>query len=170
MTLTMVSKQPFSQERLNKAMSMGALWDFPMYVPHVNEAILQPVFDEKMSLTALEHGVHGYSVYPVTDDRPLFYHEFPGLPGSVWEWGTAILGLTVALVGLMRSRNKRRHSHEKMGKYSIRQVAYFSLLGIGYMAVQIPLIEKYLLVLWNPVMSMAVVIAFMVVNGELLGF
>ncbi len=129
-----------------------------------------------------------FLVQPATDDRPYFFHFFRWrvLPtmlssaGLAWipfvEWGylilvatavqAALLGavfIVLPLVLLWRGAPDRPRSRWGTG---ILVFAYFLALGIGYMFVEMALIQRLVFFLANPIYAVAVVLAgLLLVSG-----
>ena len=129
-----------------------------------------------------------FYVQPATDDRPYFFHFFRwrALPmmlstaGLAWipfvEWGYLILVATLiqaALLGgflivlplalLRRSTPDRPRSGRGT---RLLVLAYFLALGIGFMFVEMALIQHLVFFLANPIYAIAVVLAgLLLVSG-----
>jgi spermidine synthase len=122
-----------------------------------------------------------YDVRPPTDDRPFFFHFFKWSQtpqilqalGKTWQpFGgsgyfvlVALLALAlVASVGLillpLALRRKRKRA-EGAGSWKHRRLwafAYFTLLGLGYLFVEIPLMQRFILFLGHPAYAFATVL------------
>jgi hypothetical protein len=131
-----------------------------------------------------------FRLEPATDDRPYYFHffrwdTFPEMireMGLQWipfvEWGyvilvavlaqalvasVALLILPIVFTPALRSRHGMPRS---------RVALFFGCLGLGYLFIQVALIQKFTLFLSHPVLSAAVVISSMLVFsglGSLLG-
>jgi len=123
-----------------------------------------------------------FYISPATDDRPYFFHflkwsalpEFMGLlrrgGAGLIEWGYLILIATLAqaaiagavMILLPLSRIKRSWppgTGRRMG-------AYFFLLGLAFLFVEIAFIQKFILFLSHPLYSVAVVLSgFLIFAG-----
>jgi hypothetical protein len=121
-----------------------------------------------------------FFVQPATDDRPYFFHFFRwrALPsmlrtaGPAWipfvEWGylilvatliqAAVLGgiLIVLPLALLR---REASSRARGGGAWLLVLIYFLALGIGYMFVEMALIQRLVFFLANPIYAVAVVLA-----------
>jgi hypothetical protein len=110
---------------------------------------------------------------PPTDDRPFFFHFFKWeqtpqvlqLIGKLWQpFGgsgylilLALLGVSVvASGGLILLPLARMGSGRKTGE--LTPLVYFACLGIGFLFVEIPLIQRLVLFLDRPVYAFAVVL------------
>jgi spermidine synthase len=139
----------------------------------------QQVLDDPQALYASQT----YDVRPATDDRPFFFHFFRRSQtrsilaqlGKTWQpWGGSgyfvlIALLAVALVTsvfliLLPLALSRRRARDAVGPGSParlrgRVLAYFGLLGLGFLFVEIPLIQRYILFLGQPVYAFTAVAA-----------
>ncbi len=98
---------------------------------------------------------------PATDDRPFFLDPSPGLP-SMLKWFltlTLLIALVYSAVFLWRRR--------AAGRPVRRWVIYFSALGLGFMMVEIPLIQKLILSLGHPTISLAAVLFYLLLGASL---
>lgn len=126
-----------------------------------------------------------YAVAPPTDDRPFFFHFFKWQQtpeilqalGKTWQpfggSGYLVLVVLLALViflsaGLIflpllwqRRELAKQQSSKHQTAVSRRQSAviflYFALLGLGFLFVEIPLLQRFILYLGQPAYAFAVV-------------
>jgi ankyrin repeat protein len=98
---------------------------------------------------------------PATDDRPFFLDLHPGIP-AVLRWllaGSIGLAFLFSLV-LLRT--------DYRGERPVRGwVIYFAALGVGFMLVEIPLIQKSILLLGYPTLALAAVLFCVLVAASL---
>jgi len=114
-----------------------------------------------------------YNVRPSTDNQPFFFHFFTWrqVPmiiqnlGRTWKpfGGSGYLVLVAHLlaavvIGLLLITLPVAVLQKK-AKPRFRVAAYFGLLGIGYLAVEIPVIQQFILFLGNPTIAFAAVVA-----------
>lgn len=129
-----------------------------------------------------------FFVQAATDDRPYFFHFFRwralplmlGTAGLAWipfvEWGylilvatliqAAVLGgfLIVLPLALLRRGALCRPPSRRSTRLLV--LAYFLALGIGYMFVEMALIQRLVFLLANPIYAVAVVLAgLLLVSG-----
>lgn len=117
-----------------------------------------------------------YDVRPPTDDRPFFYHFFTWnqVPDILNEMGhtwkpfggsgylvlfallavTLLFGLILVLLPLV---TRARLTGKGLGWTA----AYFGFLGVGYLAVEIPLIQRFILYFGNATLAFAAIAAFL---------
>lgn len=118
----------------------------------------------------------GMDLSTVTDNDPFFYKIDAGLPQpvSLVFWFSFALMLLVLMAppiywNLRSSRRRgqpREHRSKKNGL--THSVVLFALIGIGFMLIEISLIQRFILYLGQPVLSMAVLL-FSLLTGAGLG-
>jgi spermidine synthase len=92
---------------------------------------------------------------PVSDDRPFFYHFRTDLPRVV----TMILAASLLLVlALWISSFSKHKALSPQGYHPFAFVFAFTALGNSFMLAEIPLIQKYILFLGQPVYSMGILL------------
>lgn len=133
----------------------------------------QITFDEVKRNLARNVGI---DIRAVTDNRPFFYKIDIGLPSQVALVLWLSLGLMVAVLVVPAWFWRRRVSGTKVqqaamrpsGTMTLRILFLFSVLGIGFMLIEISLIQKFMLFLGQPVLSLTVVL-FSLLAGSGLG-
>jgi len=133
-----------------------------------------------------------YAVAPPTDDRPFFFHFFKwgqtpeviAALGKMWQpfGGSGYLVLVMLLVLVMflsgvlillplavgyRSQGSgSANQRTSKPKFAGRFLIYFSLLGLGFLFVEIPLLQRFIVYLGQPAYAFAVVVgALLVASG-----
>jgi hypothetical protein len=126
------------------------------------------------------YAAYPFEVSPPTDDQPFFYHFFKWsqTPQILAEFGKAwqpfggagyfvilaLLALASILAGIIivlpapiahwRRVRSARDSRESESAWNLRQaipfLAYFSLIGLAFLLVEIPLIQRFILFLGHP--------------------
>lgn len=117
----------------------------------------------------------GMDLSTVSDNNPFFYKIDVGLPQpvSLVFWLSFILLLLVLLAPPLyrhlRSSHVRGQSRERRStKHRVTpSVALFALIGIGFMLIEISLIQRFILYLGQPVLSMAVLLFSLLVGAGL---
>ena len=115
---------------------------------------------------------YGYNITPVSDDDPFFYKLEAGLPISI----RASLVLSVLLLIIVSAgifvidRNRITDLSKQANHFSgrFRYLIVFAMLGMGYMIVEVSLIQKFVFFLGKPVLSLAVIL-FVVLLGTGIG-
>ncbi|MGA9350974.1 MAG: hypothetical protein WBW48_19515 [Anaerolineae bacterium] len=126
---------------------------------------------------------YSYDVSPTSDDRPFFFHFFKWSQtpeilqtfGKVWQpFGGSgyfvlvallILALLASAVLILlpllfhrRQPDAPRVTGEELRGPRWRVFAYFAMLGLGYLFVEIPLMQHFILFLGHPIYAFAAVL------------
>ncbi|MBM3123614.1 MAG: hypothetical protein FJZ87_00905 [Chloroflexi bacterium] len=117
-----------------------------------------------------------YDVRPPTDDHPFFGHYFKWVqaPRVVAEFGRAwqpfggagyfviaallILASLLASVLILLPLWWKRRRRNAAAYFPLRDLFYFGLLGLAFLFVEIPLVQKFILFLGNPAYSFTMVL------------
>lgn len=126
---------------------------------------------------------YGYAIAPPTDDHPYFFHFFKWqqIPeiwqtlGKTWQpFGGSgylvllvLLGLVVILSAglIVLPLLVPRIGAKSIGpsRPTIRILLYFTLLGLGFLFIEIPLLQRFILYLGQPAYAFAVVVSALLV-------
>ena len=119
---------------------------------------------------------YSFDVEPPTDDWPFFGHFFKwgqvpdmlAMVGHTWQpFGGAgyfvllgLLGLALLAAGALILLPLKMGLKSVSGdaSYTITMFLYFGLLGLGYLCVEIPLLQRFILFLGHPAYAMATVL------------
>ncbi len=128
---------------------------------------------------------YAFVIEPPVDNKPFFRHnlrvseisrlfttneELETLPFSEWGylvmWATLLQGIIFGVIVILIPvfAPGVRFLHEK-GKTTV--ITYFSMLGLGFMLVEMSVIQKLTLVIANPLYSVAVVISSLLIFSGL---
>lgn len=143
----------------------------------LDEPVYYRAFLQLLTDPAEAYAEKGYDVSPPTDDRPFFFHFFKWGQtravlqqlGRIWlPWGgsgyfvlvalLAVATVTSGVLILLPLAFSKRGKEEKRGLRG-RVLAYFGLLGLGFLFVEIPLMQRFILFLGQPVYAFAGVVA-----------
>jgi len=161
-------KTPLTEADLAPArMAVEAGWAVALYLPgaagdsplhRIARGELTP---EQVFATGLTREGVRINIAPATDDRPFFLDLSFDIPG-VLEW--LLLGSLALAVGYSAVLLLRR----KGGGRGVRPwVLYFSVLGVGFMLVEIPLIQKLVLFLGHPTISLAAILFYLLTGASM---
>ncbi len=165
--LLLLKKSPFTQTELDMLFAEAVAGGFePLFVPGVQEEMPFSLFSQdNVSLAAFAPQVADVNVTPTTDDRPFFYALKRGLPGSL----LAVMAFALALLAVAVDwRMQARRSGA--GKSSPVFALYFVGLGVGFMAAEIAVIQRFSLFLGYPTLSLTVPLATLLLAGGLGGW
>lgn len=122
-----------------------------------------------------------YDISPSTDDCPFFFDRVPligwiahriGLPAPAWAASELPLGSRTLLIAIavtsinavlliaapLLLRSRRTNRQDPIERGHLRWIAYFACLGVGYIAVEIVLIQRFHLFLGKPSHALSVVL------------
>lgn len=178
-TITFLAKNvPFTQEEIEKVRAFANERQFDLvYVPGIEAGEVnrfnrfpEPMYHEAV-MAALAGNTEGYlfNIEAPTDDLPFFFHFFrwSRLPelyqdmGQKWQpfveggYLTPVILLQALVLAFL-------FIYLPLGLKKVRpdwEIAYFALLGIAFMFVEICLIQRFILFLGQPLYSISVVIA-----------
>jgi hypothetical protein len=172
LTLAVLQKSTLSSKQL-ELLSAGtqSLGLNPLFLPGTNEVLLKPLLEGKVPFDTFVRD-SDYNVYPTTDDRPFFFQLNPGVPSSLMDWLCVILGLTLGFIVYVWWREAawpsgaKRSALRELSAFRWSSLAYFALLGVGYICIQFMIIQQTMVYAGSPVLAAAVVIAAMLLGGS----
>jgi hypothetical protein len=105
-------------------------------------------------------------VDPVYDDRPFFFATVKpwGLPRKMRDQFATVLAVLLPLGLLVVSLAKPRG--ERTGPY-LRSIVYFASLGIGFIAVELSLLQHLTLLLGHPIFTLSILLFTLLASGGL---
>ncbi len=134
----------------------------------------EPVFFNQlrmgeMSMQELSEEFH-FNVSLATDNSPFFYNFERGVPGSLTGL-LFVVSVTAgfALLYFIGTRNNLKSKKKKHQKYWW-PLATFAALGIGFMLVEITLIQKMILVFGNPAVAFSILLFILLISSGLGSF
>ncbi|MEL7675887.1 MAG: hypothetical protein AAGU78_19270, partial [Chloroflexota bacterium] len=163
-TIVTIDRAPWTEARVQALRALiEARGMSILYLPHINEQLLGGLATGELTLDEYIAGNEEFNYFPTTDDRPFFYHLQPGLPDALRTLLRAVLVLALLYLALV------------VVTWDPRQVAlgrraawlgYFALLGAGFMLVEIPLIQRFNLLLGAPALALIAVIGGMLLGAS----
>jgi len=190
-TTMLVKKSPFTKEELAKLVERAAhlnaqvMWAPGVQPPgnlEIARVISSPEWRDYMDS-------YPFFIDPPTDDRPFFFNFLRGmLPDNVDDpfnflsmWNDALklmymlMGVVTAMAVLFFSIPLLTFGRGQLHKIDVTTAAplllYFACLGYGFLMIEIPLLQKLMLLLGSPIYALAVVLfalLFFSGNGSLL--
>jgi hypothetical protein len=181
---TIVSRRAFSDQEVNRLRTFAAARHGELLVYPGQARDAAPLWAPLLERSTRHAYVAAstWAIDPPTDERPFFFLQLR--PKDVLRFGTAkfgyitaitvngvrilliavVLAVAVAVVLTLAARGTRRGDGVPL---PIHGKVYFALLGMGYMAVQLALLQRLSLILGHPVTTLALVIATMLVGTGL---
>jgi len=111
---------------------------------------------------------HGYvpiNIIPCTDDRPFVVDMTFGVPAQFTGFMAEAFGLAVALSLVLLLTTTRGIRHRLKPGPLAGAIGYFMLLGIGFMLVETSLIQKLVLYLGYPVLSLSTLLFAVLISS-----
>jgi hypothetical protein len=163
-SVLLVGQQPFSQDELAAAKTHASqLGMQPLFFPGDFEIAFQPLRNGK-SLSQFVADDGNYDLSPTSDDSPYFFHLDHGLPRPIQSalvTSMFLAGGLAIFAFLMGGSETKNGGLLAWGEMTL----YASLVGTGFMLVEIPLIQRFQLLLGYPVLSLVVVLGTLLLAG-----
>lgn len=135
----------------------------PLFVPGSHELGFEPL-RSGMSLDNFIDEDAAYNLAPTGDDSPYFFHLDPGLPDPVQSALVTALFLAAGLVIFAFLMGTSESSRDSLWTWG-GMMLYAALIGVGFMLVEVPLIQRFQLLLGYPVVSLAAVLFALLLSG-----
>ncbi len=175
-TLTIISKSPLtgSQVRTLRTRANQGLNLQPIWVPFFFTGAFTQMEQGTLSLAQFLQG-EDYNVGPTDDNQPFFFDLNPGLPdglaAALW-WAGFLIAAIISVVFFLREgpdeKEARRNGADVRLRGGIWMLGlFFALLGVGFMCVEVPLIQRFILILGEPVLALTVILATLLIAGGL---
>ncbi|UCD59038.1 MAG: hypothetical protein JSV16_08065 [Candidatus Hydrogenedentota bacterium] len=178
-----LKKSPFSREELDRAREVCRRLNFQIVCSP--DSVGDPIFERLFDKSRREELYREYplNVVPPTDDKPFFFHmaRIRRVLSNEIEQGrtkynvkaVAVLAnllvviTTLALVFLILPLFLFRSLKPRELIRHWRYLLYFVLIGFGFIALEIPLIQRFTLFLGHPIYSLAVVLCSLLLFSSL---
>ncbi len=160
MTVTILANEPLREEEIRTlAARANHLGLQPLFLPGVFEIPFTPLL-QGATLAEFLAGDPTYDLSPTSDDRPYFFKLDPGLPSPIRQalMAAALLSGAFLILGIGAVDRSSIGRHWGL-------VAYASLIGAGFMLVEVPLIQRFHLLLGYPVLSVTIVLSALLLSG-----
>ncbi|MDQ3848887.1 MAG: hypothetical protein M3261_08030, partial [Thermoproteota archaeon] len=171
-TMTIFSKAPFTDEEIKYFSESFSHYDYkPILLP--GQTMREPysaLLTGQISLDQF-YNMFPTKVHPVTDDNPYFLSFEKPLPPAVEILLYASIGIVAIFLLLPLSWLKRRDSgsageamegrvgDSKRNEIGIvRIIPYFAALGVGFILIELALLQKLILLMGNPTMTFALLL------------
>ena len=145
------------------------------------EPVYYNMFQQILAEPEATYATYQFDIRPPVDDRPFFFHYFKwrqapeilATLGLTWQpfggSGYFVLVALLLLVSLASAvlilgplllwrRGDRRQPPATIAQWRPRVLVYFACLGLAFLFVEVPLAQRFILVLDQPVIALAVVL------------
>jgi spermidine synthase len=184
----LISRKPFSREDLDRAKALLAA--ARMQAVYLPDVVVRNPFYELLHTANPEEYERNYTfdITPVTDNRPFFFYTVQ--PRELWEFvknasresadykinkavpllfsllAVSLVATLLVLLAPPLVLGTRLPQHRGVMGFLL----YFLFIGIGYILIEMGLIQKFVLFLGHPVYALAVVIFSMLISSGLGSF
>lgn len=180
--LFMLRKTAFTLEEIKAMYAKSRELNLsPVYFPYMKLETSDPALvglaNEEISLEdVISHlrDINGVNIEPPTDDKPFFYRVESGLPTTLLQLLAGSITSSLVLLVLYHSMRRRRlHSINRypsplrgfVRSFTLFMPYYFSIIGLGFMLIEISLIQKFTLFLGQPTVAISVLLFSMLLSS-----
>ena len=134
-----------------------------LFSPGEYEIAFKPLRDG-MSLSHFIADDADYNLAPTSDDSPYFFHFDPGLPHPIESALVTAVFLAVGLAIFALLMGSADTKQSGMLEWT-SMAGYAALIGTGFMLIEIPLIQRFQLLLGYPIVSLVTVLGTLLFAG-----
>jgi hypothetical protein len=171
-TMVVFSKSPFTDEEIRFLSQSFSQYDYkPILVP--GQIMREPysgLLNGEVNLNQF-YDMFETKVYPVTDDNPYFLSFEKPLPAAVEvllyaSVGIVAIFLLVPFVWMKRRAQGEGEVSKKKSEIGISTVIpYFAALGVGFILIELALLQKLILLMGNPTMTFALLLFTLLISS-----
>ncbi|HJU95504.1 MAG TPA: hypothetical protein VJ643_05675 [Nitrososphaera sp.] len=170
-TMVIFSKSPFTDEEIRFLSQSFTQYDYkPILVP--GQIMREPYSDLLSGEVSLDefYDMFETKVYPVTDDNPYFLSFEKPLPQAVEVLLYASIGivaifLLVPFVWMRQRRGEKEVDTKKRDIGIATVIPYFAALGMGFILIELALLQKLILLMGNPTMTFALLLFTLLISS-----
>jgi hypothetical protein len=127
----------------------------PLFIPGRYEDTMKGLTDDKVTIKQFLTEPT-WDLSPTYDDRPFFFNLSPGLPSAIIIMlGVSLAGILIFLLLTSLSSNRPQ----------VSLLFYFFLSGISFLLLEMPIIQRGILILGNPTLATAVILGGLLVGA-----
>jgi hypothetical protein len=162
-TMVIFSKSPFTDEEISFLSQSFSQYNYkPILVPgQVMREPYSALLRGEVNLDQF-YDMFETKVYPVTDDNPYFLSFEKPLPRAVEVLLYASIGIVAIFLLVPFAWIRRRKEKEIDAKKSeigiATMIPYFAALGVGFILIELALLQKLILLMGNPTMTFALLL------------
>jgi predicted membrane-bound spermidine synthase len=137
----------------------------PLFAPGDFETLFEPLRQGAPMVSYIQADAD-YNLGPTDDDQPYFFNLDYGLPPAIRSAliMAALLAVGLTVVAFVTSTPDKKEVNPAR-RWTL--FAYAALIGAGFMLVEVPLIQRFQLLMGQPILSLAVVLATLLLAGGL---
>lgn len=127
----------------------------PLFIPGRYEDTMKGLVDDKITIQQFLTDPQ-WDLSPTYDDRPFFFNLSHGLPSAIVTMlGASLAGLVIFFLLTTISSNRPRFS----------QLGYFFLSGIAFLLLEMPVIQRGILILGSPTLATAEILGALLIGA-----
>ena len=157
-TIMILSKRPLAQDTIGQLGAVSKVLGLqPLHLPGVFELGFKGIKDGQSIDAFLSADKDSpYALAPVTDNNPFFFKLDRGIPAPVIQ--ALVFASVLALFQLILLIGQAQRT-------SLVLVVYIACIGLGFMLIEVPLIQRFQLLIGYPVLALALVLAALLLGG-----
>jgi hypothetical protein len=171
-TMVIFSKSPFTDEEISFLSQSFSQYDYkPILIPgQIMREPYSALLKGEINLDQF-YNMFDTKVYPVTDDNPYFLSFEKPLPSAVEillyaSIGIVAIFLLVPFAWMRRTREDEEEGGSKISELRIATVIpYFAALGLGFILIELALLQKLILLMGNPTMTFALLLFTLLISS-----
>ncbi|HKH85405.1 MAG TPA: class I SAM-dependent methyltransferase [Nitrososphaera sp.] len=169
-TMVIFSKSPFTDEEIRFFSQSFSQYGYkPILVPgQIMREPYSALLNGQINLDQF-YNMFETKVYPVTDDNPYFLSFEKPLPGVVEVLLYVSVGIVAIFLLVPFAWMKRRREEEVGTKRSeigiATMIPYFAALGMGFILIELALLQKLILLMGNPTMTFALLLFTLLISS-----
>jgi hypothetical protein len=169
-TMVIFSKSPFTDEEIRFLSQSFSQYDYkPILVPgQIMREPYSALLRGEVNLDQF-YDMFETKVYPVTDDNPYFLSFEKPLPRAVEVLLYASVGIVAIFLlvpfAWMRRRREKEVDTRKSEIGIATVIPYFAALGVGFILIELALLQKLILLMGNPTMTFALLLFTLLISS-----
>jgi hypothetical protein len=169
-TMVIFSKSPFTDEEISFLSQSFSQYDYkPILIPgQIMREPYSALLKGEINLDQF-YNMFDTKVYPVTDDNPYFLSFEKPLPSAVEILLYASIGIVAIFLLVPFAWMRRTREEEAGSKISELRIAtvipYFAALGLGFILIELALLQKLILLMGNPTMTFALLLFTLLISS-----
>jgi hypothetical protein len=157
-SVMILQKSPLTDQQIGTLIQAGQYFGMQtLFLPRAYEALFRGLTSDEITVDQFLVQ-KDYNLFPTTDDRPFFFNLNPGLPQPLKILLVCVGGILLLYLLFIGGARVRP---------SVWQLLFFGALGLGYILIEVPLIQRTLLLVGNPTLAMVAVLAALLLSGGL---
>lgn len=161
----MVKKTPFTKEESGEIKNLSSKYN-PIHIPYlVSSSPYNELFSGRIS-PAEFYSHFDKKVDPVRDDSPFYFaNEKPyGIPTYLMRFLLIPITATFLFFAFSYSSEAKKNTETTLF------ILYFIALGLGFILLEISLLQKFILLLGHPIFTLSVILFSLLVSGGIGSF